>query len=149
MKRRRFLTRSLELVIAAQCLPLLGETASAMQLRPGTKPALTEASLNAIIPKETAGLRTLAGQMFPDMKAFIRANFTLSPEQERALSGISSTTIENIRKAVETAITKGAKISVAAAPGSRADTDLAGQFDYAGDLRVDLGGCLNLPLRVR
>ena len=148
MKRRRFLTRSLELVIAAQCLPLLDAKASAMQLRPGTKPALTEASLNAIIPKETAGLRTLAGQMFPDLKAFIRARFALSPEQERALAGISSATVDNIRKAVDAAITKGAKISVAAATGARSDTDLTVQFDHAGDLRVHASGCINLPLRV-
>jgi hypothetical protein len=148
MKRRRFLTRGLELVIAAQCLPLLGAKASAMQLRPGTKPALTEASLNAIIPKETAGLRTFAGQMFPDMKAFIRARFALSPEQERALAGMSSASVERIQKAVETAIAKGAKVSVAAATGVRSATDLAMQFDHAGDVRVDVNDCINLPLRV-
>jgi hypothetical protein len=148
MKRRRFLTRGLELVIAAQCLPLLGAKASAMQLRPGTKPALTEASLNAIIPKETAGLRTLAGQMFPDMKAFIRANFTLSPEQERALAGISGATVDHIRKAVDTAITKGAKISVLAVTAPRSDTDVTVRFDHAGDLAVEGSGCINLPLRV-
>jgi hypothetical protein len=149
MKRRRFLTRSLELVIAAQCLPLLGAEVSAMQLRPGAKPPLTEASLNAIIPKETAGLRTFAGQMFPDMKAFIRASFTLSPEQERALAGISSATIDNIRKAVDVAITKGAKISVLAVAAPRSDTDLTVRFDHAGDLCVEGSGCINLPLRVR
>jgi hypothetical protein len=147
MKRRRFLTRGLELVIAAQCLPLLDAKASAMQPRPGTKPPLTEASLNAIIPKETAGLRTFAGRMFPDMKAFIRANFTLSSEQERALSGISNATIERVHKAVESAVAKGAKVSVASVTGS-SDTDLGVKFDHAGDLAVE-SGCIQRGLLAR
>jgi hypothetical protein len=148
MERRRFLTRSLELVIAAHCLPLLDAKSSAMQLRPGAKQPLTEASLNAIIPAEPTGLRTLAGQMFPDMKSFIRGRFALSPEQERALTGMSSATVERIHKAVETAIAKGAKVSVAAAAGAKADTDLAVQFDHAGDLRIHASGCINQALRV-
>lgn len=134
MKRRRFLTRGLELVIAAQCLPLLDATASAMQLRPGTKPPLTEASLNAIIPADTAALRTFAGQMFPDMKAFIRARFTLTAQQESALAGMSTESVERIQSAVLAAIAKGAKVSVIAV------ADAAGQ---------DQGGCIRQNLQIR
>jgi hypothetical protein len=139
MKRRRFLTGSLELVIAARCLPLLGlpllgVKASAMQLRPGTKPPLTEASLNAIIPADTAAMRTLAGQMFPDMKAFIRARFTLTAEQEAALAGMSSESVERIQSAVLAAIGRGAKVSVIA---------------VADSVPVDQGGCIRQHLRIR
>jgi hypothetical protein len=139
MKRRRFLTGSLELVIAARCLPLLGvpllnAAAAAAQLRPGTKPPLTEASLNAIIPADTAGMRTFAGQMFPDMKSFIRARFTLSPEQETALAGMSNESVERIQNAVLAAIAKGAKVSVIA---------------VADSVPVDQGGCIRQNLRIR
>lgn len=142
MKRRQFLTRGLELVIAAQCLPLLGAKASAMQLRRGTKPPLTEASLNAIIPADTAALRTLTGQVFPDMKAFIRANFTLSPEQDRALSTISSASIQRIQTAVESAIGRGAKVSVIAVEG--ATTDLGVQTVSNVEVKIAAGGCKKL-----
>jgi hypothetical protein len=134
MKRRRFLTRGVELVIAAQCLPLLALKASALQLRPGAKPALTEASLNAIIPTDTVALRTLVGQMFPDMKAFIRARFTLTPEQETALAGMSNEAVERIQNAVLAAIAKGAKVSVIA---------------VADAVPVDQSGCIRQNLRIR
>jgi hypothetical protein len=144
MKRRTFFTRSLGLVIAARCLPLLDADAMAMQLRPGAKPPLTEASLNAIIPSDTAGLRTLAGRMFPDMKAFIRASFTLAPDQERALSAISNATIQQIQTAVESAIGRGAKVSVTAVEG--ATIDLGVQVANA-ETRIVASGCQKLLIR--
>jgi hypothetical protein len=144
--RRSFFKRGLELVIAAHCLPLLDEHAMAMQPRPGTKPPLTEASLNAIIPTANAEQRVFIGQMFPDMKAFIRARFTLSPEQDRALTTMSSASIERIQKAVEAAVIKGAKISVTAV-GTNAAPELDLQVAPSGDVRIDAGGCIRLAVR--
>ena len=152
MERRTFVKRSLELVIAARCLPLLDEPASAMQLRPGTKPPLTEASLNAIIPTQTSELRVFAGKMFPDMKAFIRSQFTLSAEQERALSAISSASIERIHDAVEGAIAKGAKVSVttavspnSAVPPNSVTEPVVNRPRWGRGRRS--GGCLRLQVR--
>jgi hypothetical protein len=151
MQRRRFVKRSLELVIAAQCLPLLDEPAAALQPRSTTRPALTEASLNAIIPRESAELRAFAGQMFPDMKAYIRARFELSAEQERALVAMSGASIARIHQAVEAAMAKGARISVVSVTGAAAPSDLAARGGADGALRVECGGggCLQQGLVIR
>jgi hypothetical protein len=144
MKRRRFLTRGLELVLAVQCLPLLDMKASAMQLRPGTKPPLTEASLNALIPNESDQLRALARQAFPDMKAFIRSRFVLSAEQERALSAISSASVESIQKAVESAIAQGAKLSFSAVAGTTPSSGPVVQVTPTSAAAQDQSGCTKL-----
>jgi hypothetical protein len=146
MDRRRFIRRGVELVIAVQCVPLLEEKAIALQPR-SAKPPLTEASLNAIMPKDAEQMRSLARQAFPDVKAFIRGRFTLSAEQDLALGAISSTSVERIQGAVDAAIAKGATVSFTALASAAPTNDVRVETTSNAAIRIAAGGCEKLLIR--
>lgn len=78
---------------SAACFAGIGRDALAQVMRRATAsglPLLSEASLNAMIPlPEDPDFAEVIGEAARDIRSFLRAHFTLTPEQEKEIGSIS------------------------------------------------------------
>jgi len=109
--RREFLKKGLTTVVGVGCLRYGLREAIAQSVVSG-KPVLTHASLNALIPKTPATLHPELTKAHADIKAYVRNHFTLTPAQQKALTGMTAAQVNQINNSLNTALQKNYRLKV-------------------------------------
>jgi len=107
--RSEFLQHSLlVLIVGASCLVRPGRNVRTAQSAESSKPPLTEENLNQFIavirkglPPDSEALKTQASR---DWRAILRAQFTLTSIQKKALEDMPRETVDQVQEAIREAI---------------------------------------------
>ena len=118
LDRRTFLAKGMAAAAGFGCLTFGQLRKAVAQSRVTAKPILTQASLNALIPKQPAQFRAAAQQARTNFKAYIRSHFTLTPAQDTALTAMTQSDVNQVLSAINTALEKNYRLQVRMSPRS-------------------------------
>ena len=104
---------ALGVIVGVPCLAI-GLRAAVAEAAASGKPVLTQQSFNALVRRRSHadGGRAVAGEMGRDFRGFVRANFTLTPIQERRLDAIPQTAMSQLQSAFAQAAASGGTMTI-------------------------------------